>query len=125
MKEKKSKGTDEGRFFFIFTGILAAVVVILMGFAIAGLRYTATTAKTQTNVYPLLTTITEVDRDKDLVTVEDNNGFIWQFEGADDWEEGDLCNCLMDNRGTEKIFDDEIIMTRYESGARQRPFFLF
>ena len=118
MKEKKSKGTDEGRFFFIFTGILAAVVVILMGFAIAGLRYTATTAKTQTNVYPLLTTITEVDRDKDLVTVEDNNGFIWQFEGADDWEEGDLCNCLMDNRGTEKIFDDEIIMTRYESGAR-------
>lgn len=118
MKEKKNKEKDEGRFFLIFMGILAAVVVILMGFTVAGLWYTAVTAKAETNVYPLLTTVTEVNRDKDLVTVEDNNGFIWQFEGVDDWEEGDLCNCLMDSRGTEKIFDDEIIMTRYESGAR-------
>ena len=118
MKEKKNKERDEPRFFSIFMGILVAVLVILMGFTVAGLWYTAITAKTETNVYPLLTTITEVDRDKDLVTVEDNNGFIWQFEGADDWEEGDLCNCLMDSQGTEKIFDDEIIMTRYESGAK-------
>ena len=125
MKEKKNKERNESRFFFIFMGVLAAVLVIFMGFIVAGLWYTATTAKTQTNVYPLLTTVTEVDRDKDLVTVEDNNGFIWQFEGADDWEEGDLCNCLMDSRGTEKIFDDEIIMTRYESSAKQRSFFLF
>ena len=125
MKEKKNKERDESRFFFIFMSVLVAVLVIFMGFTVAGLWYTATTAKTEINVYPLLTTVTEVDRDKDLVTVEDNNGFIWQFEGADDWEEGDLCNCLMDSQGTEKIFDDEIIMTRYESGAKQRPFFLF
>ena len=118
MEEKKNKEKDEGRFLLIFMGILAAVVVILMGFTVAGLWYTAITAKTEVNIYPLLTTVTEVNRDKDLVTVEDNNGFIWQFEGADDWEEGDLCNCLMDSRGTEKIFDDEITMTRYESGAK-------
>ena len=118
MKEKKNKEKDESRFFFIFMGVLVAVLVIFMGFTVAGLWYTATTAKTETNVYPLLTTVTEVDRDKDLVTVEDNNGFIWQFGGADDWEEGDLCNCLMDNKGTKKIFDDEIIMIRYESGAK-------
>ena len=118
MKEKKNKERDESRFFFIFMSVLVAVLVIFMGFTVAGLWYTATTAKTEINVYPLLTTVTEVDRDKDLVTVEDNNGFIWQFEGADDWEEGDLCNCLMDSQGTEKIFDDEIIMTRYESGAK-------
>lgn len=125
MKEKKNKEKDEFHSFFVFMCILAAMVVVIMGFAVAGFWYTATTAKTETKVYPLLTTVTGVDRDKDLVTVEDNNGFIWQFEGADDWEEGDLCNCLMDSRGTEKIFDDEIIMTRYESGAKQRPFFLF
>lgn len=118
MKEKKNKEKDEFHSFFVFMCILAAMVVVIMGFAVAGFWYTATTAKTETKVYPLLTTVTGVDRDKDLVTVEDNNGFIWQFEGADDWEEGDLCNCLMDSRGTEKIFDDEIIMTRYESGAK-------
>lgn len=118
MKEKKNKEKDEIRFFPIFICVFATALVIFMGFIVAGLWYTAITAKTETNVYPLLTTVTEVNRNKDLVTVEDNNGFIWQFEGADDWEEGDLCNCLMDSRGTEKIFDDEIIMTRYESGAK-------
>jgi hypothetical protein len=118
MKKKRNKEKDEFHFFFVFMGVLAAVVVVIMGFAVAGFWYTATIAKTETNVYPLLTTVTEVDRDKDLVTVEDNNGFIWQFGGVDDWEEGDLCNCLMNSKGTERIFDDEIIMTRYESGAR-------
>lgn len=118
MKEKKNKEKDETRFFSIFKCVLATVLIILMEFSVAGLWYTAIMATAEGNIYPLLTTVTEVDRDKDLVTVEDNNGFIWQFEGADDWEEGDLCNCLMDSKGTEKIFDDEIIMTRYESGAR-------
>ena len=123
IKEKKNKKRDEFHSFFIAITIIAAVAVVFVGFAAAGLWYNVTTAETKANIYPLLTTVTEVDRNKDLVTVEDSNGFIWQFEGADDWEEGDLCNCLMDSRGTEKIFDDEIIMTRYESGAKQRHFF--
>lgn len=124
MKEKKNKKRNDFHSFSIAITIIAAVAVVFVGFAAAGLWYNVTTAKTKANIYPLLTTVTEVDKDKDLVTVEDNSGFIWQFEGVDDWEEGDLCNCLMDSRGTEKIFDDEIIMTRYESGAKQRPFFL-
>lgn len=118
MKEKKKKEKDNFRFFFMTISILTAVVVILAGFVITILEYNTSIARIKVNIYPLLTTVTGVDRDKDLVTVEDNNGFIWQFEGTDDWEEGDLCNCLMDNKGTKKIFDDEIIMTRYESGAR-------
>ena len=118
MKEKKKKKKDEFHSFFIVITIIAAVAIIFVGFGVAGVWYNVTIANAKANIYPLLTTVTEVDRDKDLVTVEDNNGFIWQFEGADDWEEGDLCNCLMDSRGTEKIFDDEIIMTRYESGAK-------
>ena len=118
MKEKRNKKRDEFHSFFIAITIIAAVAVVFIGFAAAGFWYNVTTASTKANIYPLLTTVTEVDRNKDLVTVEDNNGFIWQFEDADDWEEGDLCNCLMDSKGTEKIFDDEIIMTRYESGAK-------
>jgi len=118
MKEKKKKEKDNFRFFFMTISILTAVVVILVGFVVVILEYNTSIARIKVNIYPLLTTVTGVDRDKDLVTVEDNNGFIWQFEGADDWEEGDLCNCLMDSQGTEKIFDDEIIMTKYESGAR-------
>ena len=118
MKEKRNKKRDEFHSFFIAITIIAAVAVVFVGFAAAGLWYNATTANIKANIYPLLTTVTEVDRNKDLVTVEDNNGFIWQFYGAEDWEEGDLCNCIMDTKGTEKIFDDEIIQVKYESGAK-------
>lgn len=77
MKEKKNKEKDEFHSFFVFMCILAAVAVVFVGFAAAGFWYNVTTAKTKANIYPLLTTVTEVDRDKDLVTVEDNNDFIW------------------------------------------------
>ena len=51
MKEKKNKEKDESRFFFIFMDVLVAALVIFMGFTVAGLWYTATTAKTETNVF--------------------------------------------------------------------------
>ena len=43
----------------------------------------------------------------------DNNGFVWQFYGVEDWEEGDICSVIMNHNGTETIFDDIIITTRY------------
>lgn len=117
MKKKKNKEKDEFRAFLIAITIIAVIVVIFVGFVTAAVWYSATT-NSKANIYPLLTTVTEINKDKDIVTVEDNNGFIWQFKGVDDWEKGDLCNCLMDSQGTEKVFDDEIITTRYESGAK-------
>lgn len=111
------KKQSDSYYLLVSINIIIGIFIFALLFAII-LSGITTIAKTEADIYPLLTIVTEVDRNKDLVTVEDNNGFTWQFEGVDDWKEGDLCNCLMNGKGTEKIFDDEIIITRYESGAK-------
>ena len=58
--------------------------------------------------------VVDLDYDKDIVTIEDFNGFTWEFFGCDDWEKGDICAALMDDNGTtETIFDDCIVNTTY------------
>ena len=72
------------------------------------------------NYYPLLTRIIDLDYDKDLVTVEDANGFHWQFSGCDDWALGDLCNLLMfDNYTSDRISDDVIVRTLYTNFPKE------
>ena len=41
--------------------------------------------------------------------IEDFNGNIWIFEGIEDWFIGDICAMMMDNNGTDIIYDDIII----------------
>lgn len=71
------------------------------------------TNKTQ-DYYPMSTTVREVDRKKDIVTVENNNGEQFQFTGVEDWQLGDICSLMLDNNGTENIYDDIIIKTIYD-----------
>ena len=47
------------------------------------------------------------------MTVEDFNGNLWQFDGAEDWVEGDICTLIMNSKGTEEIKDDTIISVHY------------
>ena len=63
--------------------------------------------------YPLTTRVVEVDENADLVTCEDFNGNLWEFEGCEDWQKGDICSLLMDSNGTKKIFDDKIMLAQY------------
>ena len=65
-------------------------------------------------LYPMLTKIVSIDRGNHIVTCVDFNGFLWEFEEDDDWQIGDYCNLLMDDCGTEEIFDDRIVATYYE-----------
>lgn len=56
----------------------------------------------------------KVDRiENDVVSFVDANGFSWSFSGVDDWEIGDGVACVMDDNGTETIFDDEILSVNY------------
>lgn len=64
-------------------------------------------------LYALTTEVIKIDRENDVVTCEDFNGYLWQFEGCEDWQEGDICSLLMNDKATEKVFDDEIISARY------------
>jgi len=65
------------------------------------------------SLYPMTGIVTEVDRKNDIVTIKDFNGNLWEFKGCEDWEENDICSCIMNNKGTENIKDDEIIKVKY------------
>lgn len=70
-------------------------------------------------VYADTMVVTEVDYEGDVVTIADFNGFEWQFEGCEDWIEGDVCSVLMCDNGTEVIFDDVILSTTYSGWVNE------
>ena len=74
---------------------------------------TAIALTASAEIYPLTTKVVEVNYADDTVTVETFTGFLFSFEGCEDWAEGDCASLIMDDNGTEKIFDDEIIMAQY------------
>ena len=84
---------------------LTAIALILILTAIA------LTASAE--VYPLTAKVVEVNYDDDTVTVETFTGFLFSFEGCEDWTEGDCASLIMEDNGTEKIFDDEVITAQY------------
>lgn len=55
--------------------------------------------------------VIELDYDNNIVTVEDANGFIFEFFGCEDYFLNDIIICIIDNKGTKIILDDEIIDT--------------
>ena len=65
------------------------------------------------NCYPMYTEVVEIDIEKDVVVVEDFNGNLWEFYGAEDLEINDIIVCVMYTNLTNIVYDDVIVMTRY------------
>ena len=67
------------------------------------------------NAYEKETIVINLDYENDIVTLKDNNGFLWDFEGCEDWMIGDKCLCtFMNNYTFYTIKDDIIIQTIYK-----------
>lgn len=66
------------------------------------------------NLYPMTAVVTAVNYETDMVTMRDFNGNLWQFEGCEDWSKNDVVACIMNDKGTPIIFDDEIVDLHYE-----------
>ncbi len=58
--------------------------------------------------------VCELDKETDTVTMVDSNGNLWEMGGCEDWFVGDGCACIMDNNGTETIYDDVVVKATYE-----------
>lgn len=67
--------------------------------------------KEMKNLYPA--TMEVVSIENDLVTVQTSTGIAFQFEGAQDLAEGDLASIIMDSKGTDIVYDDEIVKVQY------------
>lgn len=77
----------------------------------AGSRFGAD--EVMSHVYPHTGIVSEVNYVNNTVTVRDFNGHEWAFYGAEDWQSGDICAMIMDDNGTEMIYDDIIMDVRY------------
>lgn len=64
-------------------------------------------------LYPQTMVVVAIDEYENLVTVRDFNGWEWQFFGVEDWNVGDICSCIMNNKRTPRIFDDSIENVKY------------
>lgn len=67
-----------------------------------------------TSIYPMTGEVVAVDYTADIVTIESHNN-LWDFYGADDWALGDIAACIMSDNGTREIYDDEIVIVRYQN----------
>lgn len=70
-----------------------------------------TAAKAET--YPAVFVVHEIDRTTDTLTLIDFNGWMWDVYGAEDFDIGDVVGAIMDDVGTEVIYDDEVQCIRY------------
>lgn len=65
-------------------------------------------------IYAMTAQVYRLDYEADIVTIEDANGNLWDFEGTEDYCEGDLVSCVMWDAGTpETIYDDHILSARF------------
>lgn len=107
----------------IIKAIQYAMLLIAM-FVVAGIignaelePVLAKEQKTKEQTYAKTCVVTQLDYVNNEVIVEDYNGFEWSFKGIDDYDIADIVSLVMSDKGTEIIYDDEIISITY-SGWR-------
>lgn len=64
-------------------------------------------------VYPAVSTVIDVDHNLDFVAFETLSGHVYVMFGAEDWMVEDVAALLLDDMGTERVDDDEIVMALY------------
>ena len=65
-------------------------------------------------IYAMTAQVYRLDYEADIVTIEDANGNLWDFEGTEDYCEGDLVSCVIWDAGTpETVYDDHILSARF------------
>ena len=89
--------------FTIAMTIMVIIIIVLL-----------TACGTPAEEYAMSVHVVECDTRADVIVLEDCNGNLWEWEGVEDWQEGDCAACVMSDNGTPSIYDDEIISLRYE-----------
>lgn len=99
---------------------LLAYATILLVFIVAGIIGTVELHAEpeyikeyeEENLYATTGIVTTVATD--FIVFTDFNGNEWEVNGdSEDWDCGDIISVIMDNNGTEIIYDDEVVSTKY------------
>lgn len=88
-------------------------IILFFGIALLVIVALSVTSCDVQHAYPAVSIVNEIDNDTDLVFCTDYNGNIWCFAGVEDWFYGDVVAMLVNDNGTEEIFDDKVVSVRY------------
>ena len=66
-------------------------------------------------LYPQTARVVILNEAEDLVTVETFNGHLFTFEGCEDYAVDDCVSLIMEDNGTDLVYDDAVIMARYSA----------
>lgn len=104
--------------FFLYAVLHVAMIIILVYYLVfpsvtQEKREKEFIQQNASDYYALTCKVVEIDKSKDIVTMEDSTGHRWEFYGAEDWEISDCVSAIMNDRGTASILDDEIVSVRY------------
>ena len=94
-------------------GILLAGMLIFIIIFLSFLSFFGVLKWSNTSQYALTAVVSKIDTENDAVVCYDAAGNSWVFHGIEDWEVGDVCSMLMNDKGTTEIYDDEIVSVRY------------
>ena len=106
--------------FFLYAVLYVAMIIILVYY----LMFPSVTQEkgekefvqqSASDYYALTCKVVEIDRNKDVVTMEDSTGHCWEFYGIEDWEINDCVSAIMNDCGTASILDDKIVSVRYSN----------
>lgn len=87
---------------------IAGLVMLVLFILCVGMFWPA-----QAETYPDVLMVVDLDEHEDVVIAVDFNGNEWTWTGIEDLFPGDMVAVVMDDQGTETIYDDEIIDLRY------------
>lgn len=89
-----------------------AIIMLMMVLVTVTMSGFISSAQEEINYYPLTAIITNVDGNE--ITATSINGNKWQFlDDEEYYEKGDMVSLLMDDKGTDLVFDDEIVKVHY------------
>lgn len=92
------------KFFIVWCIVIA--LSILMGVI----------ASASAEVYPRAFIISELDKDNDMIFLEDACGNVWLATGIEDYCVGDIVVAVMDDNKTDTSIYDDIIVSMCYSG---------
>ena len=93
------------------------IAIIIMTILVMAVFMTAAGCgknENESKIYPICGEIIGINREKDIVTFCTSTGNKFSFYGAEDYAEGDIVACIMDDNGTPGIYDDRVIMAYYQ-----------
>ena len=71
-------------------------------------------ASADANIYARVGVIYEINYEEDFFVVEDSVGFLWEYNGVEDFNVGDVVAMMMaDIEGTPSILDDVILSVTF------------